>query len=742
MPEIRRVTQEETPQACSPIAGSCAPSQLAACLPVTTAATCLPAKVTTCVPSTVTVCIPVVTPLKRNVSGAYRSPTPGGFGAVLELRVDVDGRRPQMRVSGDVFYHYQWLAYTFTLFAYSFVVETVSITEASGEMVINGQIKYYNDPAKVTDTIEVRIPRVSILASAADATARFYTSSVLSSTYVCPKRSDSFRTVNLEIDRFQGTTFPPSASTGVDPHPADLTVETLTTAEVFRRAGIDMTVTEDDVLNDADSADTGNNWDEVELHDLMEAHFDQFADTLQWELYGVVVPRFGDPNYDSGFYGVMFDWGGYQSGDSYHRQGAAVAADAILGRVSGTLYDSAAKRDRFFLETFIHEIGHAFNLPHSWQRGVSPDSGSESFMNYAWGYTGGGANKESSFWSNFRWEFDDVELAWMRHADRSDVIFGGRDWIGNNLSIYMAPQAEVRNAPLSLEVRAWDVFDFAQPVRVELKLKNISGQPQMVCGRLKPEDGLVDVYIRTPRGEIVRYVPPVRRLVSNERDVQLNAGQSLYENALLSFSAKGPVFAEPGEYAVRAFYTLPDAGVIASKECRLRVATPTGRPTEELAHLLFSKEAAQFIYFGGMKSRPEVASRLAEAAEKYARTDPVVVRNIQAALGTHAARTYKTVTPKAGRRVVVPAPADLAAAVVHLEAARSRVPATRMPAVDHITFNRLSTLLAESQMKLGNAPAAEKTLRDTLRYFSNQGVVKRVLDDYKARIAALPNRTT
>jgi hypothetical protein len=35
---------------------------------------------------------------------------------------------------------------------------------------------------------------------------------------------------------------------------------------------------------------------------------------------------------------------------------------------------------------------------------------------------------------------DDVELIWMRHQDRRDVIFGGRDWIGNNLSIHVEPK--------------------------------------------------------------------------------------------------------------------------------------------------------------------------------------------------------------------------------------------------------------------------------------------------------------
>lgn len=739
MLEIRKVTPDDNPRVCLPI--SCTPSNVA-CTPSTGISVCNPSQqvlcnpsiLVPCVPSTYA-CLPVLTPLQRNVSGTYRSPAPSGWGTILELRVDVDGRRPQSRVSGDFFFHYHFWGFSITFYVSSFVVESLTATEVAGEMVITGPVIYYNDPTRVNDTIEVRIPRVSVFASAADATAKFYTSGTLTNTYLCPKISEFLRTVTLEIDRFQGTTFPPTANTHVGPHPADLPNEDLTCAQVFQRSGIDMTVTEDDVLNDPDSPDPGSNWNEAELHDLMEDRFDLFANSLQWNAYGVVVPRFGDPNYDPGYYGVMFDWGPWQAGDTYHRQGAAVAHDAIQGRTSGTLYDTAAKKDRLFLETFVHEIGHAFNLPHTWSRSTSPDSASESFMNYPWGYTGG-AGGENAFWSNFRWEFDDVELIWMRHADRNDVIFGGREWIGNNLSIYLEPEIERRGATLSLEVRAWDVFDLSQPVRVELKLKNISESAQRVVARLEPEDGWVTLYIRRPNGDIVRYIPPVRRL-KGPNEVELAPGESLYESVLLSFGAKGPQFQEPGEYIIRAYYNLANYGVIVSPSCRLRVSTPSGRSTEELAHLLFSREAAKFLYFGGMERYPEVTSRLKEAVEKYARTDPAVVRHIHAALGIYQSRPFKRVVSKGDRRVINLRDANLEEAVVHLEAARDILPVRKVSALDHITYNRLSVMLAECYLKQDNKVEAERTLRQSLRYFERQRVVKSVLNDYRARINTL-----
>ena len=742
MAEIKKVTRGDDPAACAPSA--CVPGSVT-CAPASDISICNPGQVYQCSP-TLYQCIPrsvgcipnvVCGPafvIHRNVSGTYRSPEPSGWGTILELRVDVDGRRPQARLSGDYFTHYRIFGFEFTLYSSSFVVDTVTVTEVSGEMVITGQIRYYSDPANTADSIEVRIPRVSIFSAAADATARIYKSGSLSKTYCCPKISEFFRTVTLEIDRFQGTTFPPSANTHADPHPADLANENITTRDVYRRAGIDMTVTEDDVLNDADSGDAGSNWDEGELHDLMEDRFDRFGNFLQWNMYGVVVPKFGDPNYNSGYYGTMFDWGGWQTGDTYLRQGCAVAYDAIQGRTSGTLYDSAAKRNRLFLQTFIHEVGHTFNLPHSWQRSASPDSGSESFMNYPWGYTGGTASKEESFWSNFRWEFDDVELIWMRHADRSDVIFGGRDWIGNNLSIFVTPEMEIRNDVLQLEVRAEPLYDLGEPVRVEVKLKNTADRAQKIAARLQPEDGMITFFIRRPNGTFVRYVPPVTRCKALPDAIDLKAGESFYESVLLSYGAKGFQFLEPGEYLIRAYLETADAGCAVSKSCRLRIMAPKQRSTEELVYLLSSREAAKLMYFGRTQRYPNLISSLHEATEKYAKTDPVLVRHIHAVLGLNQSRRFKYVVEKRGKRVIVFREPDQKHLVTHLEAACQLLPDRKVAAFDNITYGRLSDTLVDSYLKQGKRTEAEKQLRATLAYFERQGVTKAVLDRYRGRI--------
>ena len=131
------------------------------------------------------------------------------------------------------------------------------------------------------------------------------------------------------------------------------------------------------------------NWSEVELHDLMEARFDTFADTLQWRMYGVTVPRFGDPSYNSGYYGTMFDWGGLagrrhvpssglgdrRGGDPRSRGRHALRHVAEEGPADPADDDP---RDRPRVESASHVAAHL----------LSPNSASTSFMNYPWGFTG------------------------------------------------------------------------------------------------------------------------------------------------------------------------------------------------------------------------------------------------------------------------------------------------------------------------------------------------------------------
>src|SRR5690606_27938231 len=75
----------------------------------------------------------------------------------------------------------------------------------------------------------------------------------------------------------------------------------------------------------------------------------------------------------SSLLGIMFDY----TGNAPHRQGCAVFQDSLRNYFSGSDYN------RNLLYTYVHELGHAFNLLHSWDKS-RPDS--LSWMNYPWSY--------------------------------------------------------------------------------------------------------------------------------------------------------------------------------------------------------------------------------------------------------------------------------------------------------------------------------------------------------------------
>jgi hypothetical protein len=648
---------------------------------------------------------------RRAVSGTYRNAEPAGSGRIIELRVDVDGSRPQNRLSGDVFFHFRFLGFDITFYLESFVVESPVVGGTGQEMTISGSVMIYGQPGRVNETIEVHIPRAWIFSDPPPACVNWLVGGVTTAIYACPKISERFRTATLEIDRFQGTVFPSELNPTISPSPSGLSA-TVSVRSVFDQSGIDLDVVLDDVLNDPDSPDPGANWSEVELHDLMETRFDSFSNVLQWRLYGVVVPRFGDPSYSSGYYGVMFDWGGYQPGDTFLRQGCAVAEEAIRGREVGTLYDTSAKKERLFLQTFIHEVGHSWNLPHTWQRTSAPSTASTSFMNYPWGYTGG-AGDETAFWSNFRWAFDDVELRWMRHADRADVIFGGRDWIGNNLSRYLDPAMNATGVPVRIELAGPALVDLSEPVRVTLTVINDSPAAISLPSELSPEAGMVHVYIQRPDGEVVEHRPPVYRLVAPEDTVAVPPGGSYAVSIPLSFAATGPAFPISGEYRVRALLTPAPEQMLPSNSIRLRVGHPANPGVEELASVVTRPEVAKFLYFGGSVRHPEVAEELAEVAERHEKASPSTTRHLFAALGQHAARAAKHLDVRDGRRIVAVRDPDPVATTRYLE--RATRPAAQRQVFDDPTLAGLTTRLADAYVELGKVEEAQAALRRALQ---------------------------
>jgi hypothetical protein len=170
--------------------------------------------------------------------------------------------------------------------------------------------------------------------------------------------SDFFRRVELEVDQVAGVPLPETFDIRSHPDtPSDMDPRLMTYPTAFRDAGIELVVTlggEDVPVN---VAGPDGLWTDEELHAAMVDHFEEHEDVPQWNLYLLLATKYINP----GVLGIMFD-----SGDDAPRQGAAVFFNqTAIAEAQG------AERHREYLYTIVHELEHAFNMLHSFQRASS-----------------------------------------------------------------------------------------------------------------------------------------------------------------------------------------------------------------------------------------------------------------------------------------------------------------------------------------------------------------------------------
>lgn len=162
-------------------------------------------------------------------------------------------------------------------------------------------------------------------------------------------------------------------------------------------------------------------WSDSELHHTMTNHFSLYGDDSQrkvW-LFAAIEHELGPD-----LYGIMFDQIGRQ------RQGCATFHVGIG--------EATAEQQRLQLYTYVHELGHCFNLLHSWQKSLANPPTVNRPDAMSWRFPGG----PRAFWSSFGFTFDGPELRHLRHGFRNNVIMGGNDFsIGSALTSIHDPQA-------------------------------------------------------------------------------------------------------------------------------------------------------------------------------------------------------------------------------------------------------------------------------------------------------------
>ena len=421
--------------------------------------------------------------------------------------------------------------------------------------------------------------------------------------FTCERAGDGLRELGLELEIEDGVDAPPEVPFGA---------RTMTIETALADAGIEIIrAGEQSRLPQAPPGDapTGG-WSEKQLEELM---FDFAQSDLSQRDFALHVLWLSRSN-RAGLLGVMFD-----TDDDLPRQGLAIFAETIRD----VLRQPAQHRDRKLIQTAVHEIGHALNLAHRFEREVGR-ADSTSFMNYDWRYRGGG--RDAEFWSRFAFTFDADELAFLRHAPYPAVVPGGapfrsiRYWAEGDggYSPYL-PEVPLPGWDLELlPPTAGNLFAFGQQVLLGVSLTNGTGRPLPLPRTiLDPKAGFLEVLIRridagragsgagAGGGAGQSFVPITTRCFDLTADDQmvLAVGDTHHDNLNLNFGAVGFAFAEPGLYEITALLVVIESGsrrelVTPSNTLRIRVAYPKTDEAERTAEVLFRPDVGRWFALG------------------------------------------------------------------------------------------------------------------------------------------------
>ncbi|MFC8920650.1 hypothetical protein ACFT5C_33465 [Streptomyces sp. NPDC057116] len=662
-------------------------------------------------------------PVKRLVRGRYRS---AGTGTQLELRVDVDGVRPTMRLSGDFFQN----SGATSTYAGSFVVEAPVITQSPGTVTLEGKGRF-SFPIG-SRHVRVTIPRGTALQPRPGiATVQFSAArgAPPSATHLCSFVSPHLRSVQLEQDSVAGTVPFVSYDTGSLPRPPSSPPRTLTVPKAFEEAGIEVQVAGTPNTIDFDAAGADARWDPSELHNAMVNHFSLWEDAPLWRVWMLVATAF----VRSDTRGIMFDGGG-----AFQRQGAAVFHDVIKGT------DPASRRAQ--LRTYVHELGHAFNLLHSWDKNIAtppqplgPNGGlgDLSWMNYVGRYqppppAPGG---EAAYWAAFPFQFTDNELIHLRHGFYRDVVMGGNPFKTGAAEVDadLFGDPVVNHSGLALEVRSPGAFRYGQPVVVELKLSTTDINGRSTHGHLDPEEGFVTIAIRTPTGDTRIYRPPMTRCVDHSEALRLDGERpALYRSTYIGYGQEGLYFQQTGRYQLRAQYVAADGSRVLSPVHHITVRSPHTDEDEHVAELMMGDEQGMLFYVLGSHCDALRSGRdaLEEVLERY--PDHPLAVYPRLVKGANASRDFKYLPADRKPFVKEAAPEE------SIDQLGKVVAATlENRGVDNLTLGWVMKRRALMEARTGRVEQARRTVDDMVGILSERTRKPAVRRDIEARAQRL-----
>ncbi|MCX5536553.1 hypothetical protein OG785_39080 [Streptomyces sp. NBC_00006] len=662
------------------------------------------------------------------VSGTYRATNSD---QTVEVRVDVDGVGTLSTVSGDLF----TVSGGTTAYANSFRSTGLEVRWTETYVLIMGKQLAWATPAPDLTQLRILIPLTAAGQSPSSASWLIVENADVSHYalwYTLPKTSAYFRTVDYEVDTVAGETEFSSYDTAKATTPPGYVNRVITVPSAFAEAGVEVRTSGTRNVLDTSGAGTGVLWSDAELHAAMLTNFSAHREIPQWKLWNLVAGKYEG---GEGTIGIMFD---YVSG--LHRQGLAVFEQSIKAAgLAGAAWD---------MHTYIHEIGHAFNLLHSWEKHLaSPPAplgprsgyGDLSWMNYPHLYKGGTADGIEAFWGSFPFRFSENEIRHLRHGFYSHVIPGGSNWAANAAMDISAAEAFALpltdESGLALELEGQEAFEYGEPVVTQIKLSRTGSHGDvLVSPELQPAAGNVVIAITDPYGRSRMFQPLTRVCGGHDATADTvtltEAAPALYTSAYIGYAADGLCFSEPGLYKVTAVYQAPSGSRVVSAPRTVRVRQPLARDEQRIGELMMGDDQGQLLTFLGSDAPQLQAGNdaLREVVERYG--DHPLAAHARLARGANAGRHFQHIQ---GGRLAVREP-DIKESVQQLSAAINA--STGDEGLDNITLNRAMRRLAKVHAKDGNLLEADAVLDKMVATFRGKGLPAPVQKTIKAQADA------
>ena len=656
----------------------------------------------------------------RVKSGLYKGTISG---LNFEARLDVDGTYPQME---------------FSLILSNFSCHYIAHMQSAGSNKWEGDIWYRhnNRNIQVGGIVPNKLAAEYISGGSGISLKFTYKkdgTNLWSGTI--PRTSDYFRQTQFELDYEQGVERWLTYDTSLLPRPAGVAAEELTLEKIYGRAGIEITRSSE--VNAVSGAAAGFNarWSNQELHDAMIANWSRHEGD-PWAMWVFFAKEYeNEPGFVT--FGIMFDTIG-----TYERSGTAIFSKSIEDFYPADTANRDAIIKRHHFRTMIHEIGHAFNLLHSWQKELPGYPGwhsslvnepnARSFMNYPGRVTGG----ETAYWRDFEFRFSDQELLFLRHAPEAFVNMGenafGTSHAETESAMELRPELsgqDLAQANFQLDLRInkdRPVFEFMEPVALELKLKNISNQPRSVDKAILEDIGHMTINITRNQDETKQYRSYAQICFAEEK-ITLQPGESLYSNIFLSAGSLGWYIADPGTYEITVSLSVDrenDEGKeIVSSSFSLIVLRPNmqrRREEEKLAQDIFNDDVGRILAFQGSRILRSGNDTLQELTERFPTSN--AVPHAQVALEMPKLKDFKSIDFSNGKPQIRVENAKLEEAIRQLQKVLVDKGTDSVNTLGNITFKQISEKLCQELADKHDNRTAAAIEENVLQVMDKRGV--------------------